>query len=170
MDDLLATNLVAPRPEALLSHSQLLAKLPFGTKLNRLLFSIPICFILVKAIVGLTILSIWKISRDKKQVLTSNRFQQVPCKTCRFFTNNHYLKCAVHPAVALTKQALNCSDFCLQEFPDSSLPGLSVVSATVFDPQTQSWYCLPNLFADSESVYAAAPFLRPLTPCPSSTL
>ncbi len=63
MDDLLATNLVAPRPEALLSHSQLLAKLPFGTKPDRVLFLIPICFILVKATVRLTILSVWKFAR-----------------------------------------------------------------------------------------------------------
>lgn len=118
---------------------------------------------LTQTIVGLTILSIWKFARDKKRLMTSNHFQQVPCKNCRFFTNNHYLKCAVHPAVALTKQALNCSDFWYQECPDSSLPGLSVVSATVFDPQTQSWYHLPNLFAHSESVWAVAPFFRPCT-------
>ncbi len=118
---------------------------------------------LTQTIVGLTILSIWKFARDKKRLMTSNHFQQVPCKNCRFFTNNHYLKCAVYPAVALTKQALNCSDFWYQECPDSSLPGLSVVSATVFDPQTQSWYHLPNLFAHSESVWAVAPFFRPCT-------
>ncbi|MBE9047537.1 hypothetical protein IQ255_24565 [Pleurocapsales cyanobacterium LEGE 10410] len=38
---------------------------------------------------------------------------QVPCQNCKFFAeNNQYLKCAVRPDVVLTKQAINCSDYC----------------------------------------------------------
>lgn len=40
---------------------------------------------------------------------------KVPCKSCRFFSNNHYLTCAVHPSIALTKQASNCPDYCSQK-------------------------------------------------------
>ncbi|GAC1494580.1 MAG: hypothetical protein NVS2B14_08170 [Chamaesiphon sp.] len=36
-----------------------------------------------------------------------------------------------------------------------------VMAATLFDPQTQAWYRLGNLFEDSESVWALVPFLRP---------
>ncbi len=126
----------------------------------QVLFLIPICFIFIKAIIGLTVASGWKLARDEKRLVTLNRFQQVPCKNCRFFTNNLYLKCAVQPSTALTKQALNCPDYWPQEHPGSSLPVTSVVSATVFDPQTQSWYHLRNLFEHSESVWAVAPFLH----------
>ena len=50
-----------------------------------------------------------KVSRDG--AVTIDYFKQVPCKNCRFFNNNHHLKCAVHPCTALTKEAINCSDY-----------------------------------------------------------
>lgn len=34
-----------------------------------------------------------------------------PCSSCRFFSHNAYLKCAVHPSIALTQKAANCSNF-----------------------------------------------------------
>lgn len=37
--------------------------------------------------------------------------KQVPCRNCRFYTNNHYLKCAVQPSVVMTEEARTCSDF-----------------------------------------------------------
>jgi hypothetical protein len=37
--------------------------------------------------------------------------QDFPCKNCRFFQQNSYLKCAVHPYTVLTKEATNCSDY-----------------------------------------------------------
>jgi hypothetical protein len=39
---------------------------------------------------------------------------QVPCSKCRFFSNNPYLKCAVQPTIAMTKEAIGCSDFRLR--------------------------------------------------------
>ncbi|HAX75286.1 MAG TPA: hypothetical protein DCY88_05485 [Cyanobacteria bacterium UBA11372] len=36
---------------------------------------------------------------------------QVPCKNCRYFSGNFYLKCAVHPQTVLTKEAINCADY-----------------------------------------------------------
>jgi hypothetical protein len=38
--------------------------------------------------------------------------EQVPCKNCRYFTNNPYLRCAVNPAIVLTSEAVNCSEYC----------------------------------------------------------
>ena len=52
---------------------------------------------------------------------------------------------------------------------EPSLPAPHVVSATVFDPQTQSWYRLRNLYERSESVWSVAPFLGPRPAIPSST-
>ncbi|PSB39849.1 hypothetical protein C7B69_01275, partial [filamentous cyanobacterium Phorm 46] len=34
------------------------------------------------------------------------------CHRCRYFSDNSYLKCALHPATALTEQAVDCRDYC----------------------------------------------------------
>ncbi|MHC5595330.1 MAG: hypothetical protein ACYTXC_05080 [Nostoc sp.] len=47
----------------------------------------------------------------KDEIVSSKHLQQYPCENCQFFNNNRYLKCAVQPAIALTRQALNCSDY-----------------------------------------------------------
>ncbi|MEH2067527.1 MAG: hypothetical protein V7K47_05050 [Nostoc sp.] len=36
---------------------------------------------------------------------------KVPCKNCRFYSNNNYLKCAVNPSIVLTEEAMNCSEY-----------------------------------------------------------
>ncbi|MGG6281083.1 hypothetical protein ACQ4M3_05935 [Leptolyngbya sp. AN03gr2] len=36
----------------------------------------------------------------------------IPCYRCQFFSNNPFLKCAVHPNVVLSQQAVDCSDYC----------------------------------------------------------
>ena len=46
---------------------------------------------------------------------------QVPCRNCKFFARkNQYLKCAVRPDAVLTKQAIDCSDYCNRD--DSEFP------------------------------------------------
>jgi hypothetical protein len=50
-------------------------------------------------------------AQDKDKIVSIKHLQQHPCKSCQFFNNNSYLKCAVNPATALTKEALNCSDY-----------------------------------------------------------
>ncbi|AFY42339.1 hypothetical protein [Nostoc sp. PCC 7107] len=54
-----------------------------------------------------------KIQRflDNKMVFSVKGLHQVPCKNCRFYSNNHYLKCAVQPSIVLTDEAKNCSEF-----------------------------------------------------------
>ncbi|MGB7441512.1 MAG: hypothetical protein WA919_10620 [Coleofasciculaceae cyanobacterium] len=37
--------------------------------------------------------------------------RQIPCYNCRFFNNNAYLKCAVHPSTVLSIVAKNCPDY-----------------------------------------------------------
>ncbi|MEH2163409.1 MAG: hypothetical protein V7K38_20825 [Nostoc sp.] len=49
--------------------------------------------------------------QDKDKIVSIKHVQQHPCKNCQFFHKNSYLKCAVNPATALTKEALNCSDY-----------------------------------------------------------
>jgi hypothetical protein len=35
-----------------------------------------------------------------------------PCFRCQYFSNNSYLKCALHLETALTGQAVDCRDYC----------------------------------------------------------
>ncbi len=39
------------------------------------------------------------------------RLHQIPCCSCTFFTNDHRLKCPVHPNQALTEEAIDCLDY-----------------------------------------------------------
>lgn len=70
-------------------------------------------FIYLLAIIGglflLRLLTSHKTVQN--QIPASNAFNQIPCRQCRFFTNNHYLKCAVHPSNVLKQQAINCPDY-----------------------------------------------------------
>jgi hypothetical protein len=74
----------------------------------------PICFMFVWAsIVFIVSISCQFVRhRNKNQIVTSKLVQQVPCKKCRYFNNNHFLKCAVNPSIALTEEALFCPDYC----------------------------------------------------------
>lgn len=74
------------------------------------IFLIPIGFIAVWTIFVLMSSELWTVARHG--VLTVKNLHQVPCRNCRFFKNNPYLQCAVHPATALTADAANCSDYC----------------------------------------------------------
>ena len=45
------------------------------------------------------------------QVVNLKRFSSIPCRECQFFDNNQQLPCAVQPAVVLSEEAVNCSDY-----------------------------------------------------------
>lgn len=86
-----------------------------GENINYGLLIFPfISFMIAWAIVVfiVSISSKFTQNRNKAEIVTSKLEEQVPCRKCRYFHNDHYLKCAVHPYTALTKQALNCSDYC----------------------------------------------------------
>jgi hypothetical protein len=55
----------------------------------------------------------WKLSR--KEMTTNKQLTQLPCKKCRFFNNNPYMKCAVNPHTAMTKAAMDCTDYLPRE-------------------------------------------------------
>ncbi|MGG6238382.1 hypothetical protein ACQ4N7_07045 [Nodosilinea sp. AN01ver1] len=42
---------------------------------------------------------------------THHLVHAIPCSKCRFFNKNPYLKCTVHPQMASTIDAKNCTDF-----------------------------------------------------------
>ena len=67
-------------------------------------------FIIIRAVFVFIIPAIW-IKINKKQALTIGGRQRIPCKSCQYFVNNTYLKCAVHPNIVLTQKALSCPDY-----------------------------------------------------------
>ncbi|MBD2535568.1 hypothetical protein H6G97_41765 [Nostoc flagelliforme FACHB-838] len=71
----------------------------------------PICFMTVATIYLFVISNVLKIIENKNRVLNINRLKQYPCRSCKFFDGNNYLKCAVNPLVVFTKQAINCSEY-----------------------------------------------------------
>ncbi|MDB9373211.1 hypothetical protein [Nodularia sphaerocarpa] len=68
-----------------------------------LLFSWIVFFLILQKI---------RTALDNKMVFTVKALHKVPCKNCRFYSNNHYLKCAVQPSIVLTEEAKDCSEYC----------------------------------------------------------
>ncbi|MEH2164121.1 MAG: hypothetical protein V7K38_24485 [Nostoc sp.] len=48
---------------------------------------------------------------DNKMSFSVKNLHKLPCQNCRFYSNNHYLKCAVNPSIVLTEEAMNCSEY-----------------------------------------------------------
>ncbi|MCP2727380.1 hypothetical protein [Limnofasciculus baicalensis] len=53
------------------------------------------------------------IPKRIKHLFSFKSRHKILCHRCRYFSNNAYLKCALHPVTVLTKQVVNCSDYCL---------------------------------------------------------
>jgi len=72
-------------------------------------YLVPICFVcawaIVLAIIGNTFAAVNASVRRAKEM------HQIPCANCRFFTNDHRLKCPVHPMTALSERAIDCPDY-----------------------------------------------------------
>lgn len=84
-----------------------------GNLSDVLLYKISFSCIFGWAILFLILSIILTVARTEIFVL--KRSHQVPCRNCRFFSSNPYVKCAVHPCTALTKQAIYCSDYLPQQ-------------------------------------------------------
>jgi hypothetical protein len=65
------------------------------------------------ALLFLVPLNVWKSLRSKPNPL--EKACKYPCLSCRFFENNHYLKCAVHPSKVLSTEANECPDYWSQK-------------------------------------------------------
>jgi hypothetical protein len=73
-------------------------------------YGIPTSLLLISTIVFLNLL---KAGRHGLEKITDpvKYFSQVPCRKCRFFSSNPYLRCAVHPSIVLKPEARDCSDY-----------------------------------------------------------
>lgn len=70
---------------------------------------VPLCLVAAWVIVGLTVVSVWTGLRSGLQ--RAKQMHQIPCSTCRFFTQDYHLKCPVQPRAALSEAAIGCPDY-----------------------------------------------------------
>jgi hypothetical protein len=70
---------------------------------------VPLCFVAAWGGIILALWSIWSALRDG--VHRAKQMHQVPCSTCRFFTQDYHLKCPVQPTLALSEAAIDCPDY-----------------------------------------------------------
>ncbi|NJR50985.1 MAG: hypothetical protein HC780_16805 [Leptolyngbyaceae cyanobacterium CSU_1_3] len=72
-------------------------------------FLVPICFVLAWAF---TLLTVWSIgSLVFSGVSRARQMHRIPCADCQYFTGDYTLKCTVHPSIALSEEAIDCSDY-----------------------------------------------------------
>ncbi len=70
---------------------------------------VPLCFVLAWTFALSLAWGLFSFARDTKA--RAQVMHQIPCADCQFFTNDHRLKCPVHPRAANTEQAIDCFDF-----------------------------------------------------------
>jgi len=78
---------------------------------NSLIFPTGIATILFVALVGIFFKRLRSLKGFNEPSINNKDSRQASCHRCRFFNNNAYLKCAVHPCTVLTSQAKDCSDY-----------------------------------------------------------
>ena len=52
------------------------------------------------------------IPKGWQHSLRFNSYNKIPCRRCRYFSDNHFLKCTLHPTTTLTEEAVDCRDYC----------------------------------------------------------
>lgn len=96
--------------QATLSEVKVTPTQATGVSLSDLrMFESPIYFVMGWVLLTVMLSAILKVART--EVVGLETLHQVPCRNCRFFSGNSYLKCAVQPCIALTEKANNCSDY-----------------------------------------------------------
>jgi hypothetical protein len=87
---------------------------------NEVLFVLPIGLvtILIVTFVGIVLKQLKSLKTFNEPFITHQYSHQVSCRRCRFFNNNFYLKCAVHPDTVLTSEAKDCPDYSPQHQKD----------------------------------------------------
>jgi hypothetical protein len=75
---------------------------------------VPTCFVLAWVFTIALGSTLWGSIRDA--INRAKTMHEIPCASCRFFTNDHRLKCTVRPNIANTEQAISCSDFSAKRY------------------------------------------------------
>jgi len=81
----------------------------------------PICFFCAWLFLGLLVWSVLSALQDG--LAKARNLHRIPCADCQYFTRDYHLKCTVHPAIALSEDAIGCTDYCPDRNPFThSLP------------------------------------------------
>lgn len=70
---------------------------------------VPLCFVVAWGLIGMTVWQLIAATRDGMQ--RAKIMHQIPCADCRYFTNSPFLKCPLHPKIALSEAAIGCNDY-----------------------------------------------------------
>jgi hypothetical protein len=82
-----------------------------GANEGSILFPTGVATILFIAFAGIFLKRLKSLKIFNGSLINERHSHNVSCHRCRFFNNNSYLKCAVHPCTVLTSEAKNCSDY-----------------------------------------------------------
>lgn len=82
-------------------------------------FLVPLCFLLGWTFIALMLLSVGTALKDG--ISQVKKMHQIPCANCQFFTGDYHLKCTVHPAKALSDEAIDCTDYQLVPNPFTTI-------------------------------------------------
>jgi hypothetical protein len=74
--------------------------------MNNIVFLSIITFIVIASIFSNIL-----FKKRKKNAFAFGVAPKNPCEQCRYLSCNSYLKCALHPSVALTVHAIDCQDY-----------------------------------------------------------
>ncbi len=85
-----------------------------GNLADFLILWAPIGMLLGCSVIFFAVLKRWTFIKEEIS-FNIKRLDEVPCKKCRYFSGNHYLKCAVNPSDAMTERATNCADYSPQD-------------------------------------------------------
>lgn len=61
------------------------------------------------SLLGIVGWSLGSVVKDTIEV--AKTMHEIPCANCQYFTDDHRLKCTLHPKIANTEQAIDCSDY-----------------------------------------------------------
>jgi hypothetical protein len=61
------------------------------------------------SLLGIIGWSLGSVVKDTIEV--AKTMHEIPCANCQYFTDDHRLKCTLHPKIANTEQAIDCSDY-----------------------------------------------------------
>jgi hypothetical protein len=70
-----------------------------------------IAFLSIAAFIVIAGIFVYALFKKRKQRIFFDVTPPNPCDRCRYLSCNSYLKCALHPSVALTERAIDCKDY-----------------------------------------------------------
>jgi hypothetical protein len=75
----------------------------------------PVSWVVIVSLIILSTIGVLTydcIPKRKQHLFIVNLPSKIICSRCLYFNDNHFLKCAIHPVLVMTEQAVNCIDYC----------------------------------------------------------